>query len=89
MTSCVDAADADLELLPLELDDLPLWCEELCEDDDEEDALLPFLPLTLELELLRTFSGVLSRSSCCCCFEWLLLDDRPDVGSLRELATSL
>lgn len=45
-----------------------MWCEELY----EEDELLPFLPLTFELELLRIFSGVLSKSSCCC-FEWLLL----------------
>lgn len=48
-----------------------LWCEELCEEDEE--TLLPFLPLTFELELLRIFSGVLSKSSCCCFDEWLLL----------------
>lgn len=71
MASCVDDLEL-LEELPLELDDLPLWCEELYEDDE----FLPFLPLTFELELLRIFSGVLSKSSCCCCLlEWLLLED--------------
>lgn len=60
----------DLEELPLD-DVLPLWCEELYEEDD--DTLLPFLPLAFELELLRIFSGVLSKSSCCCFDEWLLL----------------
>lgn len=64
LDSCVD----DFELL-LELEDFPLWCEELW----DEDTLLPFLLLVLELELLlRILSGVLSKSSC---FEALLLDD--------------
>lgn len=73
LDSCVD----DLELL-LELEDFPLWCEELC----DEDTLLPFLLFSLELELLlRILSGVLSKSSC---FEELLPDDWCCLSDLLE-----
>lgn len=59
LDSCADNLEL-LELL-LELDDFPLWCEELC----DEETLLPFLPFSFELELLlRILSGVLSKSSC-------------------------
>lgn len=76
--SCID----NLELLEvlLELDDFPLWCEELC----DEETLLPFLPFSFELELLlRILSGVLSKSSC--------LEELPpeDWCSLSDLLESL
>lgn len=68
-----------LELLLEELDDFPLWCEELC----DEETLLPFLLLfSFELELLlRILSGVLSKSSC---LEELLPEDWCSLSDLLE-----
>lgn len=77
LVSCADALEL-LEEIPLELDDFPLWCEELY----DEDVLLPFLLFVFELELLlRAFKGVLSRSSC---FEELLLVDWCNFSDLLK-----
>lgn len=70
LDSCIDNLEL-FEVLP-ELDDFPLWCEELC----EEETLFPFLPFSFELELLlRILSGVLSKSSRFKVLDWCSLSD--------------